>query len=229
MGAVLGIAPGAGATLAAFFAYIAERGGQRSASAYPDQVRGVVAPEAANNAAAVSSFIPTLALGVPGDAAMTLVLSALAIHGVAPGPSWLASSADLFHIIVLSMLLGNVLIFALNIPLIRVWGYLLRVPMLYWRPALALLMVTGVYWSQQSTVDVVVTLVFGLMGAAIKSLRWESVPLFLGFMLSAPLEENARRAWLIADGDWSYFLALPTYVALLVLALVLVMRRWVAR
>ena len=208
VGCLLGIAPGAGATLAAFFSYSFEK--QRVVSNDKNesysQIRGVAAPEAANNAAAVSSFIPTLALGIPGDAAMTLMLSALALHGVQPGPSWLAGNEAVFHAIILSMLIGNIIVFSLNVPLIKIWSKLLTIPMAYWRPVLLVTMVTGVYSANNSVVDVITMMIFGIIGAVLIALHLSVVPLFLGYMFSSGLEENVRRAWLIADGDLYYML-----------------------
>lgn len=201
-GTACGILPGAGPTIASFIAYALEK----RVSKHPEKfgtglVEGIAAPESANNAAVQSAFIPTLSLGIPGDATTAVLLGALMIHGIAPGPGLVSSHPDLFWGLIASFWVGNVLLVILNIPLIGVWVSILRIPYKALYPAMLFFICIGVYSIQNSIFDVYVALAFGALGLGLNLLRYPSAPLLLGFILGPLVEENLRNALLISRGS----------------------------
>ncbi len=222
LGTVLGVLPGAGAVLSAFGAYALEK----RLSSTPERfgagaLEGVAAPEAANNASAQTSFIPLLTLGIPANGVMALMIGALTIHGVAPGPSLMTDRPDLFWGVIASMFIGNALLLVLNLPLIGLWVRLLTLPYRWLYLAILLFSCIGLYSLANSTFDVLLAALFGVLGWVFIKLRCPTVPLLLGYILGPLLEENLRRTMLVSGGDPSVFLTRPISLTILCLAFVL--------
>ncbi|MGY6634710.1 MAG: tripartite tricarboxylate transporter permease [Alkalilacustris sp.] len=227
IGAVLGILPGAGQTMASFFAYAAEKMVSRTPERFgTGTLPGIAAPEAANNAAVQSAFIPTLTLGIPGSATMAIMMGALLIHGVSPGPSLLTLNPHIFWGLVASFWIGNLLLLVLNIPLIGVWVRLLQIPYPVLYPAIICFICIGAYSISFSTLDVALVLIFGLAGYAMRELGFDPAPLVIGFVLGPMMEQNLRRAMLIGRGDPAIFIDRPISAALLGLVVLLLL--WTA-
>lgn len=206
VGVVAGILPGAGPTIASFMAYSLEKRVSRNPEKFGNgAIEGVASPESANNAAVQSEFIPTLSLGIPGDATTAVLLGALMIHGIAPGPGLVNSHPDLFWGLIASFWIGNVLLLVLNIPLIGVWVSILRIPYRMLYPAMLFFICIGVYSIQNSIFDVYVALAFGVLGLILTILRFPSSPLLLGFILGPMVEEHMRNALLISRGNPAIF------------------------
>jgi len=225
LGCVLGILPGGGATMAAFGAYAIEKKTKVREGEMPfgkGNIRGVAAPEAANNAAAQTSFIPLLTLGIPANAVMALMVGAMTIHNIQPGPQVMTSNPALFWGLIVSMWLGNVMLIVLNLPLIGMWIKLLNVPYRWLFPAIVLFCAIGVYSTNNNTFDVWMVGIFGVIGYVFIKLRTEPAPLLLGFILGPMMEENLRRALSLAHGDWSVFFTRGLSATLLGVAAVLV-------
>ncbi|WP_456267873.1 tripartite tricarboxylate transporter permease [Kushneria sp. AK178] len=220
LGAGCGVLPGAGAAMAAFLAYALERRLTKTPERFgKGAVEGLAAPESANNAAAQAAFIPSLTLGVPGDAVMAVMLGALMIHGIDPGPGLIADHPDLFWGLVVSFLIGNAMLLVLNIPLIGLWTRLLQIPYSVLYPAILTLICIGVYSINSAMFDIFVVMIFGLIGYGLLRLGFPPAPLILGFILSPMLEENFRRALLLSRGDWSVFVTSPISGAFLALSM----------
>jgi putative tricarboxylic transport membrane protein len=223
LGSVLGILPGGGAALAAFGAYALEKKvGKNNAEFGKGAIEGVAGPESANNAAAQTSFIPLLTLGIPPNAVMALMVGAMTIHNIQPGPQVMTSNPTLFWGLVVSMWVGNVMLVLLNLPLIGVWVKLLTVPYRFLYPAILVFCCIGVYTVNNSTFDVFMTAGFGLLGYVFIKLGCEGAPLLLGFVLGPMMEENFRRSLLLSRGDFSVFFTRPISLALLVATVLLV-------
>lgn len=222
IGSALGALPGAGATLASFIAYAFEKRLSRDPSRFgKGAIEGVAAPESANNAAVQTAFIPTLTLGIPGDGVMALMLAALMIHGIVPGPGVVSKHPDLFWGLVASFWIGNVLLLVLHIPLIGIWVRLLQVPYHLLYPAILMLICIGVYSVNMSPFGVYLVLFFGLVGYAMRLLGFEPAPLIVGFVLGPMLENHLRRAMLLARGDVAFLVERPISAGLLVLSVVM--------
>lgn len=222
LGTVLGLLPGGGATLASFSAYSMEK----KVSRHPERfgtgvVAGVSAPEAANNAAAQSSFIPLLTLGIPSNNMMAMMLSAFMIHGITPGPTVLTSQPEIFWGLVASMWIGNLLLVVINLPLIGIWVKLLTVPYRLLYPAILLFCCIGVYSMNNRIFDVVLAAGFGLLGYIFRKAKCEPGPLLLGFVLGPLLEANLRRTLLITQGDPSIFVVRPISLVMLIATVIL--------
>ncbi len=223
LGSLLGLLPGGGAILASFAAYTLEKRIAKDPSRFgKGAIEGVAAPEAANNAGAQTSFIPLLTLGIPPNAVMALMVGAMMIHGIVPGPQVIEERPELFWGMIASMWVGNILLVLLNLPLIGIWVRLLRIPYRLLYPAILLFCCIGVYSVNQSAFEVVLTVGFGLLGYLFLKLECEPAPLLLGFVLGPLMEENLRRALLLAHGDPSVFVTRPISLGLLLAALVLV-------
>jgi putative tricarboxylic transport membrane protein len=219
LGAVLGILPGGGAALGSFAAYTLEKRIAKDPSRFgKGAIEGVAAPESANNAAAQTSFIPMLTLGIPSNAVMALMVGAMTIQGIQPGPQVMSQRPELFWGMIASMWVGNVMLIVLNLPLIGIWVRLLSVPYRLLYPAILLFCCVGVYSLSNSSFDVALTALFGLLGYIFAKLDCESAPLLLGFILGPMMEENLRRAMLISRGDATVFLTRPLSLALLIVA-----------
>jgi TctA family transporter len=224
LGSVLGVLPGGGALLAAFAAYTVEKKITRN----PDppfgqgNIRGVAAPESANNAGAQTSFIPMLTLGIPPNAVMALMVGAMTIHNIQPGPQVMTSNPSLFWGLIASMWIGNLMLVILNLPLIGIWVQLLKVPYRFLYPAILVFCCIGVYSINNNTFDVIMTAAFGVLGYVFFKLRCEPAPLILGFILGPMMEENLRRAMLLSRGDPTVFFKRPLSLTLLLMAAALV-------
>ena len=229
LGSLLGILPGGGAVMAAFAAYTLEKKTKLEPGEVPfgkGNIRGVAAPEAANNAGAQTSFIPLLTLGIPPNAVMALMVGAMTIHNIQPGPQVMTSNPELFWGLIASMWIGNLMLIILNLPLIGIWIRLLSVPYRWLFPSIVLFCSIGVYSTNNSTFDIWMVGLFGLIGYLFIKLGTEPAPLLLGFILGPMMEEYLRRALLLSRGDWSVFITRPISAGLLagaVLLLVIVL------
>ena len=224
LGSFLGILPGGGALLAAFAAYALEKKIGIKPGEIPfgqGNIRGVAAPESANNAGAQTSFIPLLTLGIPPNAVMALMVGAMTIHNIQPGPQVMTSNPQLFWGLIASMWIGNAMLVILNLPLIGIWIKLLTVPYRYLFPAIVLFCAIGVYSTNNNTWDVWMVALFGVIGYGFIKLGCEPAPLLLGFILGPMMEENLRRALLLSRGDWSVFVTRPLSATLLAMALLM--------
>jgi TctA family transporter len=219
LGATLGVLPGGGATLSAFAAYALEKKVSRDPSRFgKGAVEGVAGPEAANNAGAQTSFIPMLTLGIPGNATMALMIGALTIHGIQPGPQVMTERPTLFWGLIASMWLGNLMLVVINLPLIGIWVQLLRVPYRMLYLAILLFCAIGMYTVNNSTTAVMMGAFFGVAGYVFIRLRCEPAPMLLGFVLGPLMEENLRRAMRISSGDPMIFVQRPISLGLLIAA-----------
>ena len=219
LGFILGILPGGGALLSAFAAYTLEKKLAKDPSQFgKGAIRGVAAPESANNAGAQTSFIPLLTLGIPPNAVMALMVGAMTIHSIQPGPQVMTSNPQLFWGLIASMWLGNLMLVVLNLPMIGLWVKLLRVPYRLLYPAILLFCCIGVYSLNNNVFDVLMTVVFGVLGWVFVKLECEPAPLLLGFILGPLMEENLRRALLLSRGDPTVFFTRPLSLGMLVAA-----------
>jgi TctA family transporter len=224
VGSFFGTLPGTGQTVASFVSYAVEkRISPRGDKFGTGQIEGVVVPESANNAAAQTAFIPTLTLGIPGSTTMALMLGALMIHGITPGPQLISEHPELFWGLVVSFLFGNLFLLVLNIPLIGLWVRLLRVPHYFLYPTVVVLICVGVYSIDNSIFDIWATLAFGVLGYVLRLFRFEPAPLLIGFVLGPMMEEFFRRAMLLSRGDPMVFLERPGSAVLLGVAFVLLL------
>ncbi len=218
IGSILGILPGGGAVLASFASYTVEK----RLSANPEEfgqgaIAGVAGPESANNAGAQTSFIPLLTLGIPANPVMALMVGAMIIQGIVPGPNVASEQPELFWGIIASMWIGNLMLVILNLPLIGLWVKLLKVPYHVLFPIIMAFCSIGVYSVNSNVFDLYAVAFFGLLGYALLKLKCEPAPLLLGFVLGPMLEENLRRAMILGRGDPSIFLARPISLTLLLL------------
>ena len=221
LGSVLGILPGGGAALASFGSYMMERRTSRYKHEFGSgAIEGVAGPEAANNAAAQTSFIPLLTLGIPANAVMALMVGALIIQGIQPGPRMVETQPDLFWGLIASMWPGNVMLLIINLPLIGMWVKLLEVPYRYLHPSILIFCAIGVYSLQDNVFDVYQTAIFGVFGYICAKLRLEPAPMLIGFVLGPMMEEHLRRAMLLACGDPMVFVQRPISGVLLGIAAV---------
>jgi len=210
LGAFFGTLPGAGPTIAAFSSYALERKIAKDASQFgKGDIRGVAGPEAANNGAAQCAFIPTLTLGIPGSGTMALILGALTIQGIAPGPQVMTQRPDLFWGLIASMWIGNAMLLVLNLPMVGLWVKLLKVPYRFLFPAIMAFMAIGVYSLNNHALDIYMIVIFGILGYIFIQLKCEPAPLILAFILGPLMEENLRRALLISRGDPTVFITRP--------------------
>ncbi|ALA18515.1 MULTISPECIES: tripartite tricarboxylate transporter permease [Chelatococcus] len=232
LGFLLGLLPGGGALIASFASYLMEK----RLSRHPERfgkgaIEGVAGPESANNAAAQASFIPLLCLGIPSNAVIGVIMGALLMQGVTPGPRLVAEHPDLFWGVVASMFIGNVMLVILNVPLVRVFVMLLRVPQAFMTPFILLFCVVGAFSINNSLFDVSVMIVFGFLGYGLRRAGFDLAPLVLAFLLGTLLEQNARQALILGFGSPSVFLHSPISVAFLAAAVLMlsvpVMRRLV--
>ncbi|SNS56086.1 TctA family transporter [Noviherbaspirillum humi] len=223
LGSALGILPGGGAALASFGAYSLEKKVSKNSAEFgKGAIEGVAAPESANNSAAQTSFIPLLTLGIPPNAVMALMVGAMTIHNIQPGPQVMTSNPTLFWGLIASMWVGNLMLVILNLPLIGMWVKLLTVPYRFLYPAILVFCCIGVYTVNNSTFDVFMTAGFGVMGYIFMKLGCEGAPLLLGFVLGPMMEENFRRSLLLSRGDFTVFFTRPLSLGLLIAAALLV-------
>ncbi|MBU8875340.1 tripartite tricarboxylate transporter permease [Reyranella sp. MMS21-HV4-11] len=217
LGAALGVLPGGGPTLGAFSAYTLEKKISRNPGQFgKGAVEGVAAPEAANNAAAQTSFIPMLTLGIPSNAVMALMVGAMIIQGIQPGPEVMTKKPDLFWGMIASMWIGNAMLVIINLPMIGIWVKLLTVPYRFLAPAILLFCCIGAYSLQNSTFHVMQVAVFGVLGYIFVRLGCEGAPFLLGLVLGPQMEEYFRRAMLLSRGNAMVFLERPISLGLLI-------------
>jgi putative tricarboxylic transport membrane protein len=225
LGSALGILPGGGALLSSFAAYTLEKKTKLQPGEVPfgeGNIRGVAAPESANNAGAQTSFIPLLTLGIPPNPVMALMVGAMTIHNIQPGPQVMTQNPELFWGMIASMWIGNAMLILLNLPLIGIWIKLLTVPYRFLFPAIVLFCAIGAYTTNNSTFDIWLLAIFGFIGYIFYKLRCELAPLLLGFILGPMMEENLRRALLLSRGDWSVLVTRPVSAGLLTVAVILI-------
>jgi putative tricarboxylic transport membrane protein len=222
IGFLLGILPGGGAVLSSFISY----GVEKRLSKTPEEfgkgaIAGVAAPEAANNAASQAAFIPLLTLGVPGSAVMGILLGALMIHGITPGPLLIVRNPELFWGTVTSMYLGNVMLLILNLPLIGLWVRLLRIQYAVLFPIILFVALIGAYVINGSVVDLYLMLFFGVIGYLMRKFEYEPAPLILAFVLTNILEDSLRQSLIISGGSPDIFFTRPISLTFLFLSVVL--------
>ena len=223
IGSILGLLPGGGAMLSSFAAYAVEKKVSKDPSKFGEgAIEGVAAPESANNAGAQSSFIPLLTLGIPENAVMALMVGAMTIHNIQPGPQVMTSNPSLFWGLIASMWVGNLMLVVLNLPMIGIWIKLLQVPYRLLYPAILLFCAIGVYSTNNTNFDVMQTAAFGFLGVRFVKLECEPAPLLLGFVLGPMMEENLRRALLLSRGDPTVFVTRPISLLLLCLTVGLI-------
>lgn len=210
MGSFFGTLPGIGPSIAAFLSYAIEKRLSKTPERFgKGAIEGIMAPEAANNAADQTAFIPTLSLGVPGSATMALMLGALMIHGVAPGPTLISDEPALFWGLIMSFWVGNIILLFLNIPLIGVWVRMLTIPYHLLYPSVLMFICIGAYSASFSPLNVWMVFGFGAMGYAMRIFNFPGAPLLLGFVLGPLMEEHFRRAMLLGRGDFMTFFDRP--------------------
>jgi len=220
LGSICGLLPGAGVTLGSFMSYATEK----RVSRHPEEfghgaIEGVAGPESANNAAAQTAFIPLLSLGIPGNPVMAVMAGAMMIHGIAPGPLLMENHPRIFWGMVVSMWLGNLMLLIINLPLVGIWVKLLSVPYRMLFPAIIVFCAVGAYTMTNTPFNIVIMLIFGLVGFGLRSLRLEPAPLVLGFVLGPMMEENLRRALLLSRGNGLVFIERPISAFFVVAAL----------
>ena len=225
IGTIFGAMPGTGPTITTFIAYAVERRISKTPERFGHgALEGVASPEASSHSKTQVDFIPTMSLGIPGDPVMALILGALIIQGIQPGPQLITEHADLFWGLIASFWIGNVLLVILNVPLIGLWVKLLQVPYRYLYPAALFFIAVGVYSTNNSLFEIGEVLVFGLIGAVFVALDFHIAPILLGYVLGPLVEENFRRALLLSRGDMLVFVERPisgTFIGICTLLIVL--------
>jgi putative tricarboxylic transport membrane protein len=222
LGAFLGVLPGTGPAIAAFSSYMLEKKIAKNPEMFgKGAIQGVAGPESANNADAQCKFIPTLTLGIPGSATMALMLGALTIQGIAPGPQVMTQRPDLFWGLIASMWIGNLMLVILNLPLIGLWVTLLKVPYRLLFPSIMVFSCIGIYSVNNSSFDVYLASIFGVIGFIWVVLECQPAPLLLGFVLGPLMEENLRRAMLISRGDPSVFVTRPISMGFMIVTVLI--------
>jgi TctA family transporter len=224
LGSFFGALPGTGSTISSFLSYALERRVSREPKKFgTGQIEGISGPEAANNSASISAFVPTLTLGIPGDPIMALMLGALVIHGVQPGPMMLENSPDMFWGLVASFAIGNLFLLFINLPLIGIWVNMLRIPFRWLYPAIIVFISMGVYSVRGSSFDIAMVAGIGIIGYALSRAKFSPALLLLGFVLGPLIETNLRRAMLISRGDPMVFIERPIACVFVVLTAVLIL------
>jgi putative tricarboxylic transport membrane protein len=222
IGFLLGILPGGGPVIATFIAYGVEKATARQPERFgKGAIEGVASVESANNAAASTSFIPLLTLGIPPNVVLAVLLGAFLIHGIVPGPLLIKDHPDVFWGLVGSMYIGNVMLLVLNLPLIPLWVQVLRIPDKILYPLILLFCLVGAYCINNSVFDIVVMLIFGVAGYLFRKIGYESAPLILAFVLGPMFEVNLRRSLLISRGSFAIFFSRPIALGALVISAML--------
>jgi len=222
IGSILGILPGNGAVLGPFASYTIEKKLAKDPKRFGrGAIEGVAGPESANNAGAQTAFIPLLTLGIPPNAVMALMVGAMTIHGIIPGPQVMTKNPELFWGMVASMWVGNLMLVIINLPLIGLWVKLLQVPYRMMFPAIMIFCCIGIYSINNSTSDVLFTAFFGLVGYTLLKFGFEPAPMLLGFVLGKLMEEKLRQALILSRGSFSTFVERPVSAGLLLVAVVM--------
>jgi putative tricarboxylic transport membrane protein len=228
IGFFLGILPGGGAILASFVAYALEKRLARNPERFGNgAIEGVAAPESANNSAASGAFIPLLTLGIPSNVLMAILIGALMIHGIAPGPTLMKEHPDVFWGVIASMYVGNIMLLVLNLPLIGLWVRILRVPPSILFPLILLFCILGSFAENYSIIDVAMMLFFGIVGYFLRKFDYEPAPLVLAFVLGPLLETNLRQSLILSDGSFGIFFSRSISLACLLLALILLLTSFI--
>ena len=223
IGSFFGALPGTGPAIAAFSAYMLEKKVAKDPSRFgKGDIRGVASPEAANNAAAQCAFIPTLTLGIPGSGVMALMLGAMTIQGIAPGPQVMTKNPELFWGLIASMWIGNLMLIVLNLPLVGMWVKLLKIPYRWLFPSILMFVCVGNYSLNNSSMDIYLAAGLSILGYIFIKLGCEPAPLILGFVLGPLMEENLRRALLISRGDPTVFFTRPISLSFMLVTLLLI-------
>jgi putative tricarboxylic transport membrane protein len=222
LGFFLGIIPGGGAVIASFASYAIEK----KVSKHPEEfgkgaIQGVAGPEAANNAAAGGAFIPLLTLGIPANPVVAVLLGSLIIHGLQPGPMLLSKAPDVFWGTIVSMYIGNGMLLVLNLPLIPLWVQVLKVPYFLLYPLIFLFCLVGSYSIENNVGDVMIMLIFGIVGYLMKKFHYEGAPLVLALVLGKMLETTLRQSLILSRGDFSIFVSRPISLGFLIVAALL--------
>jgi putative tricarboxylic transport membrane protein len=219
LGFFLGILPGGGAVIASFASYAIEKKVSKTPERFGHgAIEGVAGPEAANNAAAGGAFIPLMTLGIPPNVVMALLLGAFIVHGLQPGPLLMTQRPDLFWGIVASMYIGNVMLLVLNMPLIGMWVQVLKLPYRILFPLILMFCIVGVFASGNASFDVLLMVIFGVLGYLMRKFGYEPAPLVLAFVLGPMLENNLRKSLILSHGDFQIFIARPISAVCLLLA-----------
>jgi TctA family transporter len=236
IGSLCALIPGTGPTIASFVSYAAEKKISRTPELFgTGMIEGVASPEASTHSSIQGDFIPTMSMGIPGDAVMALLLGALMIQGIAPGPQLITEHPDIFWGLIASFWVGNILLVVLNVPMIGLWVKLLAVPYRYLYPSALFFICIGVYSVNNDLFQVGLTLLFGIFGYILLLLGFHPAPILLGFVLGPRFEENFRRAMLLARGDVLTFVDIRNhpistlFVTLSALLLVVQVVLWVRR
>jgi len=223
LGFLLGILPGGGAVIASFLSYTVEKKISKNPDAFgKGAIEGVAGPETANNAGAGGAFVPLLALGIPGNAVMALLLGALIIHGVTPSPIFITQHPNIFWGVIASMYVGNLMLLILNLPLIGLWVKLLKVPYRILMPLILLFCLIGAYSINNNVTDVIIMIIFGIVGYILRKFGYEPAPLILAFILGPMLETAFRQSLIMGDGRFGIFVERPISAVILVIAVLVV-------
>lgn len=225
IGAWLGVLPGVGPTVAAFMSYAVEKRVSKTPERFgKGAIEGVMAPEASNSSSDMASFIPTLTLGIPGSVTMALIIGAMMIHGIQPGPQMLSEQPAMFWGLVMSFWIGNIVLVILNVPMIGLWIRVLTIPYHILYPSIVMFVCIGVYGVNNNVFDIYLVLLFGIAGYVLRALHFEPAPLLLGYVLGPMLEENFRRAMLLSRGSFDTFIDRP--ISMWVLTLTAALLVW---
>ena len=224
LGFFLGILPGGGALISSFVAYAMEKKLSRTPERFGQgAIEGVAGPETANNSATGGAFIPLLTLGIPANVVMAMLLGALLIHGMQPGPMLLQTHPDLFWGVVTSMYIGNAMLLLLNLPLIGLWVQVLKVPYRILFPMILLFCLIGAYSINYSKMDILIMIIFGIVGYLMKKFQYEGAPLVLAYVLGPMLEMSLRQSLTMSDGKFSIFFTRPISAVGIAVAILLVL------
>lgn len=228
MGFFIGILPGPGPIIASFASYATEK----KLSRHPEKfgngaIEGVAGPESANNCATAGAFIPLLALGLPGNVVMALIMGALMIHGIQPGPLFISKYPDLFWGVIASMYIGNVMLLVLNLPLIGMWVKILKIPYVILFPLIFLFCLIGVYTINLNVSEIFIMLIFGVLGFAMRKTGFEGAPFLLALVLGPIMESSFRQALLISHGSLGIFVFHPASAFLLTLGFVCLISQFI--
>uniref|UniRef100_UPI002627B308 tripartite tricarboxylate transporter permease n=1 Tax=uncultured Maritalea sp. TaxID=757249 RepID=UPI002627B308 len=221
LGFLIGVLPGAGATIASFLAYGTEQrlaGSEKGKLFGKGSVRGLAAPETANNAAATGSFVPMLTLGIPGSGTTAIMLGALIGYGIQPGPRLYIDNPEVFWAVIVSMWVGNIILLVLNLPLIPYIAKVLAIPSRFLLPLILFFSLIGVYFVSFNTFDIQLMIIFAIAAVVLRLLDFPLAPMILGFILGGMMEENLRRALLINDDSWSFLWERELTLTILVIA-----------
>ena len=223
LGSVLGILPGGGSVLSSFASYTLEKKVSKFSSEFgKGAIEGVAGPESANNAASQTSFIPLLTMGIPSNAVMALMVGAMTIHNVQPGPQVMHNNPELFWGLIASMWVGNLMLVILNLPMLGVWVKLLTIPYRFLYPAILVFCCIGVYSLNSNVANIYITAIFSVFGYVLSRLGCEAAPMLLGFVLGPMMEEYFRRALILSQGDYSVFVTSPISASLLLVTAALI-------